>query len=625
MPQIQLLDPLVAERIAAGEVVERPASVIKELVENAIDAGATRVEVELEDGGRALIQVTDNGHGMPPEDLALCVARHATSKLKKLEDLDALHTLGFRGEALPSIAAVSELTLLSRPRTDTAPPSAVTAYALRARALDLEARPEPVTHGTFTATGSPHGTRVTSRALFAEVPARLKFLKSPAAEVGAVRDWIERLALAHPEVAFALHNGDRKVLEFAAAATEADRVRAVLGGDADWPIRTQTAEADGIVVRVHWLQGFSTPSTKKVVQTVNGRVLKDRLLQQALLAPFRQALLPGQFPALALFVELPPAQMDVNVHPTKTEVRFLESRAVFSAVTRTVERLIQVHGASSWAPGAQTAPSVQDAPSSWSWNGPASFSTPSPGLQTLRAREQEQPALNLQAPANPASPPHPLTSWLAEARYAGALFNTYLLFEMPTAGAPELLILDQHAAHERVRFEKLRARALGQEGAPLAVQSLLVPEAVAVEPSEAAALRDRLELLTQLGFEAELFGEASVVFRSVPTEWGMHELRPRLRSLLERLGLGAAPEAEAGTPSLDSALFERLASESCHSAIRAGDKLHPEEAWSLARELARCEHAWNCPHGRPTVVRVPQGRFEEWFQRRVPTGSESAS
>jgi DNA mismatch repair protein MutL len=607
--RIQLLPPSVAEKIAAGEVIERPASVVKELVENSLDAGATEVAVILEQGGKGLIEILDNGRGMGPDDLRLCVQRHATSKIRALEDLDRLHTLGFRGEALPSVAAVSEFSLLSRAE------GATTAHE-----LTPAGGPEPVTFGHFL--GSPHGTRVRARGLFAQVPARLKFLKSQGAEVAQVREWLERLALTRPEVGFRLVSEDRTVLSLR-PQDEAGRVRAILADGEDYPVITASndlsAAAAGawgvptrgeIRVRAHWLQGLSSPQMRKLVHVVNRRAVKDRMLQQALLAPFRQSLLPGQFPAVALFIDVDPASLDVNVHPTKTEVRFLKGREVFRAVETLVAGMIAQHGATGYVSQGAGFASVERPDSAAR---PAFDPRHSPAQPSWSAAEPApRPGADLFAPDEPASIPAPAGNPLRHGRFAGTLFRTYLMYELEG----EVALVDQHAAHERIRYERLRARILSEDRGTGGSQALLIPEAARFPLERRADLEARLPWLERLGFQAELFGEDTLLFRGVPAEWGSRELRARLKSLVERtLAVDAPPAGRALL--MDEALFERLASEACHSAVRAGDALEPAESETILDELFACEHPWNCPHGRPTVVRVPRARFEEWFQRRV--------
>ncbi|OFZ19768.1 MAG: hypothetical protein A2X94_16975, partial [Bdellovibrionales bacterium GWB1_55_8] len=536
---IRVLSPAVAERIAAGEVIERPASVVKELVENSIDAGATEIGVFLEDGGKALIEVLDNGKGMPPADLSVCIERHATSKLNSLEDLDRIRTLGFRGEALPSVGAVSDLSILSRTSTSE------TAYELFPKPFGTpRTAPEPVTFGRFF--DSSHGTRIRARGLFSQVPARLKFLKSQAAEVSHVRDWVERLALSNPGVGFRLSSDGRVLLNLRPAA-EADRVRAVLSDKGDYPMVSAESAAEdfsavpGLRVRAHWLQGMSSPQTRKLAQIVNGRAVRDRLLQQAILLAFKQNLMPGQFPALALFVEIEPSELDLNVHPTKTEIRFLNSRRIFHAVDSLLQSMIAKNGAAGFAPGCS--PSYSRDYSRWTASeeqSPSHGSVPAPVPETPLSAERYVPAnptlgpqLSLssvssstavQNPIHPSSFHHPFN----EGRFVGTLFNTYIVYDT----GHELVCIDQHAADERIRYERLRNRLTDPASAAITgTQSLLVPEAVHFPAEERPKLEERLPWLDTLGFEAELFGEDALLIRSIPGEWGDHSLRPRLKGL----------------------------------------------------------------------------------------------
>lgn len=612
---VQVLPPSVAERIAAGEVIERPASVVKELVENSIDAGATEISVFLEDGGKSLIEVLDNGHGMPPEDLTLCLQRHATSKLSSLEDLEKILTLGFRGEALPSVAAVSDLSLLSRAK------GSDTAYEIRVDSLK-SSKAEPATFGHFL--GSPHGTRIQARGLFSQIPARLKFLKSQSAEVAQVREWLERLSLAHPEIGFRLVSDGRSVLTLR-PQEETDRVQAILSDGENYPVITASndlrnsgatapdslrSRGEGSLhVRVHWLQGLSSPQARKLVQIVNGRALRDRVLQQAVMNPFRQALLPGQFPAVALFIEIDPAQIDVNVHPTKTEVRFLDSGKVFRAVQNVVDAMIVKNGAPAFAAPRSDTPF--SAPGrTWSATEPMNFQFQPQAAPTAEPTFSQPAETTTETQPLPAQATGPLAA-LQPFNYVGTLFNTYLFYDL----GDELALVDQHAAHERIRYEKLRAQVLSADSKRVSPQALLIPEAVKFSAEARTTLESRLGWLAQMGFEVEIFGDDTALFRAIPAEWGSQELRIRLKNLLDRV-LSAEADTQ-GDLRLDESLFEKLASEACHSAVRAGDRLTREEAASLVEQLSACEHPWNCPHGRPSVVKVPRAKFEEWFLRRV--------
>ncbi len=601
--RIQLLDPLIAERIAAGEVIERPGSVVKELVENSIDAGATQIQVTLIDGGKNLIEILDNGHGMSAEDLRLAPLRHATSKLRTLADLERIATLGFRGEALPSIAAAGSMTLISRAR------GAEHAYELDLTDRANAPRAEPVTFGHFL--GSEHGTRIQVSSLFAQIPARLKFLKSQASEVGFVREWLERLALTQPRVGFKLISNDRVILNLAPSSEE-ERVQALLADENHYPLvsASRGMESDGadwIKLRVHWIQGLSSPQLRKVVQVVNGRALKDRVLQQAVLSPFRQLLLPGQFPALALYVEIDPSQIDVNVHPTKTEIRFLDSRAVFHAVEKLIEKLVQEQGAPTFpvfAPESESAPvtptffsAPASAPRFPQWVMKDSSSAPVPAAN-LHAMQPEQFSFA-----------HETVAAQNQARYCGQLFATYLLFQK----GEEVWILDQHAAHERIRFEALR------KSLPFAdSQQLLLPEALKFSPELRVAIEERLPALNALGFELELYGDDALLARAVPAAWGNDDLNPRLKSLIDRVLETEPGDLVAEKILTDAKLFEKIASQACHGSVRAHDQLTAGQAQELYQNLYACENPWNCPHGRPTTLKMTEGKFEEWFQRKVP-------
>lgn len=613
--KVQILDPLVAERIAAGEVIERPSSIVKELVENALDAGATEIAVILEDGGKRLIEVLDNGTGMDAENLKLCTLRHATSKIRAVEDLERLTSLGFRGEALPSVAAVAELSITTR-----------TAEMANGSRETLEWKNGDVAKTTFGHfLGSPHGTRMLVRGLFSQIPARLKFLKSASSEVSHVREWIERLALTHPETGFKLLSEDRTILQLRPGTVE-DRVKQILGDGNDYPlVSLERHDQNGISVKAYWLQGLSSPQTRKLVQIINKRAVRDRLVQQAMLSAFRQALLPGQFPAVALFLDLPPHLLDVNVHPTKTELRFLNSSQIFRAVDQLLEDLIAQHGVAGYAArptslfpanfsvadsvaGSATAPAFRPSFAAESF-APTSneTATAAPGF-VFRQPSAEAPAAASTSGALFPESTHPFRF----ERFSGLIFQTYLLYDL----GDELAMIDQHAAHERIRYETLKARALKRAQAAQS-QNLLLPEVVSFPPERRLDLEARLPLIAQLGFEAELFGDDKLLFRGIPPEWGQASLRTRLMSLVERLiSLEDRPEKEAPLL-LDERLFEKLASEACHSAVRAGDRLSPEQAQRIVDQLFECEHPWNCPHGRPTIARVPRARFEEWFQRRV--------
>jgi DNA mismatch repair protein MutL len=363
------------------------------------------------------------------------------------------------------------------------------------------------------------------------------------------------------------------------------------------------SSSPGFSLKVYWVQGMSLAHTRNLVQLVNGRALRDRLIQQAMLGPFRQALLPGKFPAACAFLEINPSEIDVNVHPTKTEIRFLESRKLFVAFDQALSPMIHTHGAISYVGGTPTQepqPVQSD----------LVFSASERSFESLANTLAETPA---NAPAQ-ARGIHPALAGFTPGQFLGVLFRTYLAYDL----GEEMGLVDQHAAHERIRFEALKARALKRAAAQDS-QALLIPEVARFEPSRQADLQARLPLLGQLGFEAEIFGPGQLLFRSVPPEWGMNDLKIRLKNLLERL-FDAPPSSPARAGEalfMDEKLFEKLASEACRSSVRAGDRVEAWGAHALIEQLSACEHPWNCPHGRPTVARVPKARFEDWFQRTV--------
>lgn len=568
MGVVKLLSPEVAEGIAAGEVIERPASVVKELVENSLDAGATEVSVVLEGGGRALIQVEDNGSGMDPEDLKLSVARHATSKIRSLDDLEKLTSMGFRGEALASIAAATQLTLVSRTQQ--------TSDAYR---FESQSGLAKATWGHFL--GSQHGTRIEARALFATLPARLKFLKSPRAEVGYVREILERLALTHPATGFKLVSDDRTILSLR-PTQERERVFEVLRSHAE---HGQLEIFDHGPIRLYWLRGSSVGNLKHFYQVINRRALRDRLLQQAVMSAFRQSLLPGQFPALVLYLEVDPATIDVNSHPTKTEVRFTDPGYIFQAVRAAAEELIHRQG-TALASSPRAVP-VSLGTEAFDFSRRTPSSTPETTLPPVE------------------SPKHPL----ARAPYLATFFRTYLAFDL----GEKLALVDQHAADERVRFEKFKRELTA--GA-ISTQGLLIPEPLSLGEEGGERFQAWSEKLASVGFEVDLIADDRAVVRGVPALWGNHALGPRLANLWARLQ-GEGPQDR--DLAWDEVLFETTAMRACRSAVKAGDVLSAWAAHELIAQMLACDHPWNCPHGRPTTIEIEESKFEEWFQRTVPS------
>ena len=604
--KISILPPLIAERIAAGEVIERPASVVKELVENSIDAGATQIEVRLQKGGCDLIEVLDNGRGMARDDLELCVCRHATSKIHELDDLTKLATLGFRGEALPSIAAVAELVITSRASSEE---SESATYEIRAaHTAPVKAQAERVANYNFI--GSTHGSRMRVTSLFSQIPARLKFLKSAGAEASAVREILERLALTHPEIRFALWSDERKLLDLPIETLMKRAERMLSDGN---PFELLEATLDGAWgIQVIWLKGLSSPHTRSMYQIVNGRALRDRTLQQAILIPLRQSFLPGNFPSIVVKLNIPTDEIDVNVHPTKTEIRFLDPKKIFALCSAAIGKIL-----------------VDSTPKEL-WGVSSSWSTSQSGQQNLSSYHAGTPTTPASAYYNPSFTPQltpsfdsasgdqPNTAFDSPAfsfdttpfgQYKGILFSTYFVFEQ----GEDLLLVDQHAAHERIRYEKLKNSVIQRK--VIEQQELLVPEVLKLPQEQVQELKAKLPLLNQLGFDAEQFSEESILFRSVPAVWGIGSLSARLKNLLTRL-LDADVEHQADLV-WDETLFEKVAMEACRSSFKAGDHIHEAGAIDLTKKLMACEHPGNCPHGRPTFIKVNQYKIEEWFSRKI--------
>ena len=593
---IRRLPETVIDRIAAGEVVERPASAVKELVENAIDAGAARIDVVLADGGRALIAIDDDGRGMTADELPLALERHATSKLPG-DDLLAIASLGFRGEALPAIGAVSRLTLTSR-----------TAGAETAWRIDVEAG----ARGTPRPAAQPRGTRVEVRDLFFATPARLKFLKAPRTEIGHAVDAVRRLAMAHPAIAFSLTDGRRRLLALEAAAGELfaarlGRLAAVMGRDfADNAVPIE-AERDGV-----WLSGYAgLPTLNRRNASaqflfVGGRPVRDRLLLGAVRGAYRDLLPADRQPMVALFLDLPPGAVDVNVHPAKTEVRFRDAGVVRGLVVGALKHALAEAGHRATTTTATAAlGAARGAPPLAAFGGAPLGRGPlrhAPGLAEA-ARAFGAPLVDA-APA--AAPPDeaeetPESYPLGVAR--GQVHATYIIAQT----ADGIVLVDQHAAHERLVFERLKT-ALDDSG--VARQGLLIPEVVELDAAAAARLVGRADELAELGLTVEAFGTGAVVVREVPALLGATDVAGLVRDLAD--DLAAFDEAAA----LKERLAEVAASMACHGSVRAGRRLNTAEMNALLREMETTPHAGQCSHGRPTYVEIKLADIEKLFGRR---------
>src|SRR5215472_7332157 len=587
---IRLLPPVLINRIAAGEVIERPAAAVKELVENAIDSGASRIDVVLKEGGQALITVADNGAGMTEEELGLAVERHCTSKLPN-DDLSEISALGFRGEALPSIGAVSRMRIVSRP------PGAANAWEITVEAGAKHA-PLPAAY--------PPGTRVEVRDLFFATPARLKFLKTPRTERELAVDTVRRLAMAYPGIAFtATGDEDRVLLRLAAAAESAMvnarriRLAALLGRDFAENSVEIDAERGGF--RLSGLAGLPTlnrAAPRDQYLVVNGRPVRDKLLVGAVRGAYQDVLAHDRHPIVALFLDGPPAEIDVNVHPAKAEVRFRDAALVRGLIVGALRNALAAAGhraSSTVAASALVAFRPGDGGSTASaprFNFPQPPAAPSLALAET-ANDFLRPA--------PTMAPPPIETRLGAAR--AQLHGTYILAETATG----IVLVDQHAAHERLVYERMKG-ALAAHG--VARQALLLPEVVELDEAGAARLAARAAELGEFGLVLEPFGAGAVVVREVPALLPGVDVAALVRDLADEL-------AEWGDA---LALKERIETVcgtlACHTSVRAGRRMSPVEMDALLRQMEATPNSGQCNHGRPTYVALDLADIERLFGRR---------
>ena len=603
MATIRQLSPETVNRIAAGEVIERPASVVKELIENALDAGAHEIEVVTAAGGLSLIRITDDGAGMSAADLGLAVERHATSKLGD-EDLFNISTLGFRGEALPSIGSIARLSIKSRRRDDSSAHEIVVdrgaKEAVRPAALNV-------------------GTCVEVRELFSATPARLKFLKSERAENMGISDVVKRLAMAHPSVGFTLTTGERAGLKLQAQPLGPDghlaRLGRIMGREFLDDALPVDIEREG--VRVTGFAGLPTlhrPDPGQQYLFVNGRPVKDKLLIGAVRSAYGDLLPKARYPLLALFVKLSPREVDVNVHPSKAEVRFRDAGRVRSLVAGALRQALEAAGHRASVTGGVGAIAtlargggVPPPQSSYFAQRPAPAFARSNPLPPGFAEAMQAPLEGLVTPsadARAAAEPAPadlLDRPLGAAR--AQLHETYIVAQTRTS----VVIVDQHAAHERLVYERLKA-GLGNGG--VARQGLLIPQIVELDGDEAAALAEAAPDLAKLGLVVEAFGPGAVMVREVPALLGDTDVKGLVRDLARE----AMSEAQGSL--LEARLAAVCSTMACHGSVRAGRRLTPEEMNALLREMEATPHSGQCNHGRPTYVELQLADIERLFGRR---------
>ncbi len=582
---IRLLAPEVSSQIAAGEVVERPASVVKELTENSLDANAKNILISIMEAGRTLIEVADDGHGIPADELELAVSRHATSKLVLSEDLFHIRTLGFRGEALASIGSVSRMTITSR-------------VELAREGARL--RVEGGVIGKVEKVGAPPGTAVRVENLFYNVPARLKFLKSDVTERRAIDSLVTRYALAYPSVRFKVTDGRQVTLQTAGDGDRRAILAALYGVEVAKQMLEVTASEEGLT-----LSGFISPvsltrsNRREITFFVNGRWVQEPSLNSALLQAYHTLLMVGRYPLTVLFLEMPPEEVDVNVHPTKAEVRFRNHDRVFSFVQRSVRKALLAY---------TPVPSVS--PQLWGGRA-ASVERREVGIDWSAAHDEQLSLLGGFAKGGDElrdtsgardDNQRSFSTGVPLLRLVGQVGAAYLVAEGPDG----LYLIDQHAAHERVLFEKLMAQ---RESKNIPSQRLLVPEVVTFPPQLAKMLSEQLPFLNHFGFEVEEFGTNAFRVRAVPALFAGGDPASALWALVEDFEEDESP--------LQAEVEARLAARVCKRlAVKAGQTLTPEEQRSLLNDLETCHSPRTCPHGRPTMIHLSVDMLERQFGRK---------
>ncbi len=628
MSRIQILPESISNRIAAGEVVERPASVVKELLENGLDAESSRIIIEVEKGGRSLIRLTDNGHGMSHDDALLAIERYATSKIRNDSDLFSIHTLGFRGEALPSIASVSHFVM----ETGEGRSSAGTRIEMRGGTLKNVNR-----------IGAPRGTMIQVSQLFYNTPARRKFLKTISTEMGHIIDTVSAVAMGWPHVGFILRHNGKEIKHL--IPSEAPRTRAadLLGqeiGKHLWPVEEEENE-----VRIRgWIAPphINRTTARGIYLYVNGRYVRDRTLVHALSRGYQGRLMKGQFPVAVLFIDLNPEAVDVNVHPTKSEVRFSHPPKVHDTVVRAVSKALALADRPSssktgiekrsasppddlppWKREKSTQPAaIKETSETGDESDPfqiseagSGFPSPSPGFEKRdlspppELRPDQKPE---QKPArNPEQNREQSPLWprprIDSLHLIGQLKGTYLLCESEDG----LVLIDQHAAHERIIFEGLKKKLSGAGGG--GSQRLLIPETIDLSHREAGALAEMIPSLAEAGLEIEPFGGSTIAVKAVPAIMGDGPVRPLITAIAE----GLAELDHSRDDGMERAIEASLMLMACHGAIRAHQPLTHAQMKGLLEQLETCEIPSHCPHGRPTWVRFTTRDLEKSFGRIV--------
>lgn len=569
MSKIKILPEILSNKIAAGEVVERPSSVIKELVENSLDAGSTRVIIEVKNGGLSLMRVSDNGIGMSRDDALLSLERYATSKIYKDRDLFSIKTLGFRGEALPSIASVSRFSLITKDEISE---------------VGTEVFVDGGTIKKVSEIGAPRGTMITARHLFFNTPARRKFSKTVKTEMGHIAEAVANIALGWPGVQFKLYHNGKTVKNWYSSSDPFNRVLDVIGNDMRNDLLRIKFE-DNFVSCEGWVSSrrVSRKTSRGIFIYINGRVVRDRGIQQALFEGYAGRLMKGQFPVAVIFIRVPYDQVDVNVHPSKHEVRLAQQKQVHNALIEAVSEALHIADRPKWTTVdssrqepffvsefvPQYSKSIKDIPDS-------------PALQKSLWEEKR----------------------FSDLRVIGQFHDTYILCESDE----ELVLIDQHAAHERVFFEHLKKLSMNSK---IEIQKLLMPETIDLGHREAHMLEKLIPDLKKLGLEIEPFGGTTFVVKSVPAILADREIKPIVLEIAEKM-------LESGlTQGLEKTIDQCLILIACHGAIRANQKLSDKQIRALLSQLDECENSSHCPHGRPTWISWTLESIEKSFKRIV--------
>lgn len=588
---IRVLEKNIADKIAAGEVIDRPVSIVKELVENSIDAGADSITVEIRDGGKTYIRVTDNGCGISAEEAEIAFKRHATSKIRDENDLNCIGTLGFRGEALASICAVARVELITKTADSR---SGCRVVAEGSRILEK------------TGTGCPEGTTITVKDLFYNVPARRKFMASAASEARRIVDFASRIALSYPDVRFNILNGSKRVFTTSGKGNILANILNIYGADMGKDLIPVESSAGGFILKGHVSSpGTSLSSRSRQIFCVNGRVVSSRVLENALDKAYSERLFKGRFPIAFLFLSMPAEKLDVNIHPTKREIRFDDNAEVEDFVAEAVTQALHAKAAIPKTlpevkvkePDVMRMPEKPEAPEK-----AKSFDTLKQVdinniLKTMRVKEEsrreELPEITEEAEIE-----KPFS--FDDLSVVGVIFNTYIAAQ----DGSDFYMIDQHAAHERIMYEKLMKQYNAEEKLQ---QQLMMPLNFNVSADTVSAQENWINDVRAFGYDIELFGNSTYIVREIPAFMELAEAENFLSDILNEL--------DSKVEFSNSRTFEKLVQRSCRSAVKAGDALTVPEISALFEQLKKCDNPFSCPHGRPTFIRITRHEIERMFKR----------